>query len=78
LLELGEGGLQVFAFALIFPTEMASFPYVGPTLASYCFGSAALEAIPFAFWVSVGGRFDLKELAQVVKMRLRSRTLLEG
>jgi hypothetical protein len=76
LLELREGGVQVFPLALVFPSEMAALPNVGPTLAPGRLSRAALEGEPIAGGVGIGWRWFAKHGAQVIEMRLRRRALV--
>ena len=53
LLKLGEGSIEVFTFALVFPAEVIPPPYVGPAFAAGGLGSAPFERIPFARRIDV-------------------------
>ncbi len=48
LLKLGKGCIEVLALALVFPSKMAAFLDVSPTLASATFGGTSLEGIEVA------------------------------
>src|SRR5207245_991776 len=74
-LQLREGGIQVFALALVFPTEAAALPDVGPALSAGRFRRALLEGVPFALRVGIARRALTQNGAQVVEMRLRGRAL---
>ena len=56
LLQLNIRGLQVLMLALIFPTEMATFPDIRPPVAAGQLGCAPLEAIPFTIGISLRRR----------------------
>jgi hypothetical protein len=74
LLELSEGGVQVFPFALIFPAE--ALAHVGPTFAASALGGAFFETVPLTGRVGIRRIRFLEHPAQVIEMRLRSRSLL--
>jgi hypothetical protein len=78
LLELGIGGAEVLALALVLPGEVAALPDVGPALAAGGFRRAALEGISIALGVGVGRRVLAQERAEVIEVRLRGGTLGEG
>ena len=70
MLQLNVGGLQVLMFALIFPTEMATFPDIRPPVAASQLGCAPLEAIPFPVGISLRRRLFSQQPAEVNEMLL--------
>ncbi len=61
---------EVAAFALIFPGEVALVPDVGPSLAAAGFMHAALEGVPGALGIGLGGFRLTQQLAKVEKVLL--------
>ncbi|MBB3989585.1 hypothetical protein GGR19_000990 [Croceicoccus naphthovorans] len=77
LLQLGECAVEVLLLALVFPGEAFLAPDICPALAPAGFGSALFKGEPFALGVGGDRVFDVEQAANVVKVRLGSRTLFQ-
>ncbi|MTV33277.1 hypothetical protein GJ654_20070 [Rhodoblastus acidophilus] len=77
LLKLREGGVEVFALALVFTPEEAALPDVGPAVAAGRLAGATLESEPFAGRIGVSRPRLAEHGAQVVEMALSRRTLFQ-
>ena len=77
LLQLTKGGIEIFALAFIFPTEISTLPDIGPSVAAACLGRAAFKTVEVAGRIGRGRRRFAQDTAEVEEMFLRRGTLLE-
>ena len=75
--ELVVRGRQVFMLPLVFPAKEPALPDVGPAVAAAVLLGAALERVPLAQRVGLGGLRMSEDLAQVEEVLLRGRPLGE-
>ena len=77
LLQLPECRFEILALALVFPAEVTALPHVGPTVAAARLRGAALEAVEITSRIGLCRRRFPEQPAQIEKMLLRSRPLLQ-
>jgi hypothetical protein len=77
LLQLREGGGQILALALVFPSEAVFTPDVGPALAPGGFGRALFEGEEFTLGVFGDRVLKAQQRAEVVEMGLGGRAFLQ-
>jgi hypothetical protein len=70
LLKLGKGAVKVLLLALVFPSEAAVLPDVGPAFAACGLRRALLKGEPFSLGVGLDRVIDAEELTEVVEVGL--------
>ncbi len=75
--KLLVGFLEVFVFAFVLPAEVAAHPDVGPAVAPFGLGDAALEGVPLAVGIGVGGLGLVEQVAEIEEVLLAGAPLGE-
>ena len=76
--ELLVGGIEVFVFALVFPSKEAAHPDVGEAFAAGNFVDSFFEGVGIAFLIDFGGGRLAENFAEVDEMLLGAGALGEG